>query len=148
MLVICSGLKPKGQYLSLEKEKETFCVVFTYSIKRAREVRKFRVAVVQRWLKMYKKSVMHVQSCCFTNINLLLFLPLSLRSLLSLPNVPFVVIQKFCYHGNLTSHFSSLFRQVNSSGESRPSYKGGGGGEGGGGGHPDPEIRRGRFFFF
>ena len=96
-----------------------------------------------------QKSVMHVQSCCFTNINLLLFLPLSLRSLLSLPNVPFVVIQKFCYHGNLTSHFSSLFRQVNSSGESRPSYKGGGGGEGGGGGgHPDPEIRRGRFFFF
>ena len=127
MLVICSGLKPKGQYLSLEKGKETFCVVFTYSIKRAREVRKFRVAVVQRWLKMYKKA------CCFTNINLLLFfLPLSLPSLLSLPNVPFVVIQKFCYHGNLTSHFSSLFRQVNSSGESRPSYKGGGGGEGGG----------------
>ena len=134
MLVICSGLKPKGQYLSLEKEKETFCVVFTYSIKRAREVRKFRVAVVQRWLKMYKKSVMHVQSCCFTNINLFLFfLPLSLPSLLSLPNVPFVVIQKFCCHGNVTSHFSSLFRQVNSSGESRPSYKGGGGGEGGGG---------------
>ena len=95
-----------------------------------------------------QKSVMHVPSCCFTNINLLLFLPLSLPSLLSLPNVPFVVIQKFCCHGNVTSHFSSLFRQVNSSGESRPSYKGGGGGEGGGGGHPDPEIRRGRCFFF
>ena len=73
MLVICSGLKPKGQYLSLEKEKETFCVVFTYSIKRAREVRKFHVAVVQRWLKNVQKSVMHVSSCCFTNINLLLF---------------------------------------------------------------------------
>ena len=123
MLVICSGLKPKGQYLSLEKEKETFCVVFTYSIKRAREVRKFHVAVVQRWLKNVQKSVMHVSSCCFTNINLLLFfLPFLLPSLLSLPNVPFVVIQKFCYHGNLTSHFSSLFRQVNSSGGSRPSY--------------------------
>ena len=31
-----------------EKEKETFCVVFTYSVKRAREIRKFHVAVVQR----------------------------------------------------------------------------------------------------
>ena len=56
MLAIFSGLKPRGLYLSLEKEKETFCVVFTYSVKRAREVRKFRVAVVQRWLKMYKKA--------------------------------------------------------------------------------------------
>ena len=43
-----SGLNPKGSYLSLEKEKETFCVVFTCSAKRAREIRKFHVAVVQR----------------------------------------------------------------------------------------------------
>ena len=68
-----SGLNPKGSYLSLEKEKETFCVVFTCSAKRAREIRKFHVAVVQRWPKNVQKSVMHVQSCCFTNINLLLF---------------------------------------------------------------------------
>ena len=31
------GLNLKGPYLSLEKEKENFCVVFTYSIKRARK---------------------------------------------------------------------------------------------------------------
>ena len=31
------GLDLKGPYLSLEKEKEHFCVVFTYSIKRARK---------------------------------------------------------------------------------------------------------------
>ena len=38
-------LNPKGSpYLSLEKEKENFCVVFTYSINRAREIRKFHVA--------------------------------------------------------------------------------------------------------
>ena len=56
MLAKCSGLNPKGLYLSLETEKETFCVVFTYSVKRTRS-RKFHVAVVQQWLK----NVMHMQ---------------------------------------------------------------------------------------
>ena len=52
MLAKISGLNPKGPYLSLEKEKETFCVVLTYSIKRAREIRKFHVAVVQQRLNL------------------------------------------------------------------------------------------------
>ena len=38
------GLNPKGPYLSVEDEKDNFCVVFTYSIKRVREIRKFHVA--------------------------------------------------------------------------------------------------------
>ena len=67
MLEKFSGLNRTGPYLSLEKEKETFCVVFTYSVKWA------HVTVVQQQLKNVQKSVMHVQSCCFTNINLLLF---------------------------------------------------------------------------
>ena len=37
----------------------------TYSIKRAREIRKFHMAVVQLRLRNVQKSVMHVQSCCF-----------------------------------------------------------------------------------
>ena len=49
--------------------------MFTNSIKRAREIRKFNVAVVQRRKEMYKKSVMHLRSCCFANINLLTFRP-------------------------------------------------------------------------
>ena len=67
MLAKFPGLNPKGPHLSLEKEKEkeTFCVVFTYSVKRAREIKKFHVAVVQRRLEMYEKSV---QSCCFANL--------------------------------------------------------------------------------
>ena len=32
-------LNPKGPYQSLEKAKGNFCVVFTYFIKRAREIR-------------------------------------------------------------------------------------------------------------
>ena len=40
---------------------------------RTHEIRKFRVAVVQRWRKSVQKRVMHVQSCCFININVLLF---------------------------------------------------------------------------
>ena len=67
------GLNPKGPYLSLEKERENFCAVFTNSIKWAHEIRKFHLAIVQRLLRNVQKSVMHVQSCCFASINLLVF---------------------------------------------------------------------------
>ena len=73
MLAKFSGLISKGPYLSLEKEKETFCVLLTFSIKWAREIRKFHVAVVQQRLRNVQKSVMHVQSCFFVNLNLLFF---------------------------------------------------------------------------
>ena len=52
-----------------KKENEIFCVVFTYSMKGARKIRKFHIAVMQRWVK----SLMYVQSCCFVNINLRIF---------------------------------------------------------------------------
>ena len=67
------GLNPKGRYLSSPKGRENSYVVLTCSLKRAREIRKFHVAVVQRRLRSVQKSVMHVQSCCFANINQLLF---------------------------------------------------------------------------
>ena len=51
--------------LRSEKEKEN-CCLFTSSIKR--ETRRFHVVVIQ-------KRVKHEQSCCFANLNLLLFLP-------------------------------------------------------------------------
>ena len=63
------GLNPKGPYLNLEQEKENFCVAFTYFMKGAREIRKFHVEVVQRRLRNVQKIAMHVQSCCFANIN-------------------------------------------------------------------------------
>ena len=47
MLVKFLGLNLKGLYLSLEKVKENFRVVFTLFIKRVREIRKFHVTVVQ-----------------------------------------------------------------------------------------------------
>ena len=65
MLAKFSGLYPKEPYLSLEKKKENFCVVLTYSIKRARETRMFHVAIVQQRLRNVQKRVMHVQSCYF-----------------------------------------------------------------------------------
>ena len=48
-----------------KRKKKLFCVAFTYSVKRAREIRKFHVAVLQGWLKNVQKRVMHVQSSCF-----------------------------------------------------------------------------------
>ena len=38
MMAKFSGLNPKRLYVSLEKEKQNFCVVLTNSIKRAREI--------------------------------------------------------------------------------------------------------------
>ena len=52
------------RYLSVKQESDNFCVVFTYSIKRAREIRKFHVVVVQRRQRNVQNSMMHVQSCC------------------------------------------------------------------------------------
>ena len=65
---------------------------------------------VQRRLTNVQKSVLHVQSCCFANVNLLVFsFVLSPTSLLKLL---LVVIQKCCHHGNVTSHFSSLLCRI------------------------------------
>ena len=74
MLAKFSALNPKGPYVSLEKEKQNFCAVLTYSIKRPREIRKFHVAVVQQRLRNVQKRVMQVQRCFFANVNLLFFL--------------------------------------------------------------------------
>ena len=48
-------------YLNWEK----FCVVFTYSIKRACEIGKFHVIVAQWRKRNVQNNMMHVQSCCF-----------------------------------------------------------------------------------
>ena len=77
-------------------------------LSRCVKIRRFHVAVVQRRLRNVQKSVMQVQSCCFDNVNLLLVLPFLLPSPSSLLKVPTVVIQKFCYHANVRSHFSYL----------------------------------------
>ena len=55
-----------GPYLSfskIRKRKRQFLYVFTHSKKRALEIRKFHVVVVQRWQRNVQSSVMHVQSC-------------------------------------------------------------------------------------
>ena len=59
-------------------------------MKRAPEIRKFHLSPLQRRLRNVQISVMHVQSCS-VNINLLLFLPLSLPPLLKLP-VPEILV--------------------------------------------------------
>ena len=72
MLATFSGLNPKGPYVSLEKEKQQFCVVLTFSIKRAREIRKFHVVVAQQRLRSVQKSMIHVQRCIFFQSKLIL----------------------------------------------------------------------------
>ena len=105
MLAKLSGINAKGRYVSLEKEKQTFSVVLTYSIKGAREIRKFHVAVVQQRLRNVKKSVMHEERCFFLPIlTYCFFVVLRCRCKNSL----LLLHQKFCYHANVTSHFSSL----------------------------------------
>ena len=82
--------------------------MFTDSINRACEIRKFHVAARQQPLRNAQKSVMQVQNCCFANLNLLIFVVRRRRC----KKLPVIVIHKFFNHGNVTSHFSSLLRAV------------------------------------
>ena len=66
-------LKSKGLFLSSQKEKENRCLVFTYVLHKG-EIKKTHVVVVQRRQRKAQKSVLHVQSCCFANLNLYCFL--------------------------------------------------------------------------
>ena len=55
----------------LGKEKESPCLVVLSSTKR--DISHFYGLVVQRQQRNVQESVMHMQSCCFANLNLLLF---------------------------------------------------------------------------
>ena len=72
------------------------------------EIRKFYVGVVQRRLRNVQKSVI---TCIVVVLHIWMihfFLTFSLLSPLLFLKLPIVVIQKLCYHGNKTSHFSLL----------------------------------------
>ena len=77
MLAIFLELNSKGLYQSSGKEKESCCLVFLSLTKR--EIRHFHAVVVQLQQRNVQKSMMHMQSCCFTTINLLLFCHSSCR---------------------------------------------------------------------
>ena len=67
-------LNSKRLYRSSGKEKESRCLVFTSSTKR--EIRHFHVVAVQQRQRNVQKSVVHVQSCWFANLNLFFFVVL------------------------------------------------------------------------
>ena len=108
MLAKFPGVKFERTVSKFRKRKRQFLRCARLFRKAVREIGKFHVAVVQRRLRNVQKSVTHVHSCCFADINLWLFFQFSLPSPASLPKLPVVVIQKFCCHGNVTSQFSSL----------------------------------------
>ena len=56
MLVKFSGAESERSVSKFRKEKENFCFVFTLSIKGAREIRMFHVAIVQRRLRNVQKA--------------------------------------------------------------------------------------------
>ena len=91
----CPGFNPERPYLRRKKEEN----LFTHSIPDA---------AVQWRLRNVQKGAMHVHSCCFADVNLLLF-SFRIAVAVVLLKLLLVAIQKFCYHGNVTSHFSSLF---------------------------------------
>ena len=65
-------------------------------MKRTREIRKFHVVIVLRRLRKVLALLP----------KRIAFLPLLLPSPSSLLKVPIVLIQKLCYHGDMTSRFS------------------------------------------
>ena len=80
-------LNSKRLCRSSEIEEESHCLEYTSSSKSS--VRHFHVVVIQWRQRNVQKSVMHVQSCCFANRNLLLsFMRFSLTSPSSLLKHP------------------------------------------------------------
>ena len=69
--IIFLALNSKRLYQSSGKENESHCLMFTSLTKR--EIRHFHVVVVQRRQRNVLKRVIQEQSCCFSNLNLLLF---------------------------------------------------------------------------
>ena len=66
---------------------------------RKREIRHFHVVVMPRRKRNVQKSVMHVQSCCFANLNpLLLFFPVLVFAVVVdvVAETPFRQIQRLC----------------------------------------------------
>ena len=85
----------------LGKEKESPCLVVLSSTKR--EISHFYGLVVQRPQGNVQESVMHVQSCCFANLNLLLFFLFWLPSLSLLPKLPNAIGKTCLSHLQLPS---------------------------------------------
>ena len=75
MLANLSGVESESTISKFRKRKRKFlcCVQLPYYLTGTREIGKFHVAIVQRRLRYVQKSVMHVQSCRFANVSLLLF---------------------------------------------------------------------------
>ena len=110
MLAKFSGFVFETTVSKFWKRKRKFFALFTYFTNWGHESRKFHVAGRATTAKKCQKKikVIHEQRYCFANLNLLFFSPshccsrrcylssLSLRS------------KHFCYHGNVTSHSSSL----------------------------------------
>ena len=104
-------MNSKRQLQSSGKEKES-CVLFPSSTKR--EIRQFNVVVVQRRQRnVQKRSVMHVQSCCFACLNQLFFLPFSLSSPSSLRNLPTVLLARFRRSPVLVTEFREPPNHIN-----------------------------------
>ena len=73
----CTRSHSYRQRFPRPKIQSSLCYVLlkttSTSVGRACEIRKFHVAVVQRQQRNVHLSAMYVQSCCFANLNLLLF---------------------------------------------------------------------------
>ena len=64
MLAKFSLVEPERTLFRFKKRKKE-SVLFTYFIRRTREISQFHAVVVLRRLRNVQKSIMHVQSCCF-----------------------------------------------------------------------------------
>ena len=98
----------------LGKEKESPCLVVLSSTSH------FYGLVLQRPQRNVQESVMHVQSCCFANLNLLLFFLFWLPSLSLLPKLPNAIGKTCLSHLQLpsleTQWSPSLFPHIKTSG--------------------------------
>ena len=108
MLTKFSGVESKRTVSKFRKRKsrEIFWDVFTYSLSGRVKLESFMSWSWNDGYEIYKKAWCSCKVVLL--ICLITFLPFSLLSPSSFLKLPIVLIQKFCYHGNMTSLFSSL----------------------------------------
>ena len=112
MLAKCSRVIPEKTVSTLSKGKRKLLVLCSRTPESGRvKLGSFMSQSCNDSFEKCKKRVVRV-NLLFWFYKPTTFWPFSLSSLSSLLKLPIVVVQKFCYHGNVTSLFFSLFLSI------------------------------------
>ena len=107
MLGFFQELNSRGLYLISQHKKENHCLVFMSSTKC--ENRKLQIVFEQWQQKNVQKSMMHVQSCCFANLNLMPFCCCCCRHHCVISSLISLTRKGLCHQPSKLAHYLAHF---------------------------------------